>query len=200
MDAATRGFLVVISGPSGVGKTTVCTRVLEEVDGLVRSVSSTTRSPRPGEENGRDYWFVSRGEFEREVAAGAFLEHAVVHGDLYGTHRKAVSDELERGVDVLLNIDVQGGAQIRDGGVDAVLIFLLPPSEEELERRLRARRTESEEALARRLDQAREEMLAAPKYDHRVLNDDVENAAHGVAEIIVEHRRRSQGRTEVPKT
>jgi guanylate kinase len=187
-----RGFLVVISGPSGVGKTTVCERVLAETDGVRRSISSTTREPREGETHGRDYFFVSREEFQREVEQGRFLEHATVHGDLYGTHRAIVEDLTARGFDVLLNIDVQGGEQVRRSGMEAVLVFLMPPSDEELQRRLKARRTESPQDLARRLAAARNEMARASDYDHRVVNDDVERAAKEVRGIIAAHRDRSR--------
>lgn len=182
------GFLVVISGPSGVGKTTVCDRLLAVETGLGLSISTTTRAPRPGEVSGRDYYFVSEEEFRRQAEAGQFLESAQVHGDLYGTQLPPLQERLRRGEDVVLNIDVQGAAQIRASGLEAELIFLDPPSHAELERRLRARRTDSPEVVERRLANAVKELAHAALYDHRVVNDHVDRAVDRIKEIIARRR------------
>lgn len=180
----TRGRLVVISGPSGVGKGTVVRRVLELMPDLLLSVSCTTRTARPGEIDGRDYRFVTASEFDALVNADAFLEWAEIFGNRYGT----LGDDVERtraaGRDVLLEIDVQGARTVRARVPDAVLIFIEPPSEEELARRLRARGTESGEALLGRLVEARREMEEADRFDHVVVNDKIDEAAAEVAAII----------------
>jgi guanylate kinase len=162
--------LVVVSGPSGVGKSTLCRALLEDAR-LVASVSCTTRPPRPDEIDGRDYWFLPRGEFERRIAAGAFLEHAEVHGNRYGTPREAVEASLREGRCPLLDIDVQGAAQVRAKGLPAVYLFIAPRSLEVLRDRLQRRRTEDAAAMARRLAAAEREMEAARTYDCVVVND-----------------------------
>jgi guanylate kinase len=150
----------------------------------VFSISCTTRQPRPGEVDGRDYRFVSPETFRRLVEEGAFLEWAEVFGHRYGTLKAPIADELERGNDVLLEIDVQGAATVRERMPDAVLIFLKPPTEQDLLDRLRARDTESEADLARRLEAARDEVRQASWFDHVVVNDDVARATAEVAAII----------------
>lgn len=182
------GFLVVISGPSGVGKTTVCDHLLEAETGLGLSISTTTRAPRPGEVSGQDYYFVSAEEFRCQAENGQFLESAQVHGDLYGTQLQPLQERLGRGEEVVLNIDVQGAAQIRASGLEAELIFLEPPSHEELERRLRARKTDSPEVVERRLANAVKELAQAHLYDHRVVNDHVDRAVDRIKEIIAMRR------------
>ena len=177
--ARRRGRLIVISGPTASGKSTLW-RQLVRRPGVGFSVSATTRPPRPGETDGRDYHFIAPEEFERRAAAGEFLEWARVHGRFYGTPRAAVEAALDAGRDLVLEIDVQGAAQIRRCGLPAVTIFVLPPSLEALEARLRARATEGEEEIRRRLAVVRAEMAEAPHYDHRVVNDDV---ARMVAEV-----------------
>lgn len=168
-----RGRLIVISGPSGSGKSTLWHRLVQH-PGMHFSVSATTRPPRPGEVDGRDYRFLSPAEFRRLLDEGAFLEHAEVHGHFYGTLRREVEEAMARGEDVLLEIDVQGAEQVRRSGLPVVSIFVLPPSLEELERRLRARGTEDEETLRRRLAIAAREMAEARHYDLQVVNDDLE--------------------------
>lgn len=159
-------------------------RLLKLLPGLSFSVSATTRDPRPGEVDGVHYRFLTEAEFDRLVREGAFLEWAEVFGHRYGTLWEPIARELERGRDVVLEIDVQGAAAVRERQPEAVLIFLAPPSEEELERRLRARRTEDEADLARRLAAAREELAQREWFHHVVVNDDVERAAREVAAII----------------
>jgi guanylate kinase len=152
--------------------------------GLGLSVSHTTRSPRPGERDGVDYHFVSRQEFERRVSEGAFLEHAEYRGNLYGTSLAAVEGPLAAGRDLLLEIEVQGARQLRSRLPEARLVFLLPPSRKELERRLRSRGTESEEVIARRLEAASQELAEVFRYDYAVVNDDLDAAVRRVLEIV----------------
>jgi guanylate kinase len=167
-----------------VGKGTVVRRLLELRPHLVLSVSCTTRDPRPGEVDGRDYRFVPPAEFERLIQEGAFLEWAEVFGHHYGTLSAPIEAELARGRNAILEIDVQGAAAVRSKMPEAVLIFLTPPSDQELERRLRARRTESGPELERRLAAARSEMDQRSWFDHVVVNDQIDRAAGEVAAII----------------
>jgi guanylate kinase len=175
----------VIAGPSGVGKGTVIRAVMSRIpDRLVLSVSATTRSARPGELEGVDYQFVSDAEFDRMMADGELLEWAPIVGHRSGTPRTFVEHRLAAGDDVLLEIDVKGAEQVRALKPDAVLVFLAPPSLDELERRLRGRQTESEESIALRLDTATWEMAQRGWFDHVVVNDDLERASSQVAAII----------------
>jgi guanylate kinase len=180
-----KGPLIILSGPSGSGKTVVLRRVLERRDLPLRvSVSVTTRRPREGERDGKDYHFWEREVFDRAVRAGAFLEWAEVHGCCYGTLRSEVDPFLEKGEGVILVIDVQGAAQVRRVRPEVVSIFLLPPSPEVLEQRLRHRGTESEEAIQRRLTNARRELTHKDEYPHQVVNDDLMRTVEKVHEII----------------
>ena len=174
----------MISGPSGVGKGTVVRRLLETDPSLYYSVSAKTRAPRPNEVNGREYWFVSEREFDDLLERGALLEWASMFGHRSGTPAAPVEAQRDAGVDVLLEIDVQGARQIRERVPDAVLIFLEPPSREELARRLRARGTEHGAELDRRLATADEEMAEAGRFAPRVVNDAVERAVAEVAAIL----------------
>jgi len=184
-----RGRLIVLSGPSGVGKDTVL-RTLFELDPHLRySVSYTTRAPRPGEVDGVSYSFVDEPTFVRMVDDGEFLEWARVHGNLYGTSLRRVREHLDRGEDVVLKIDVQGAAQLRGKvGGEAVFIFLLPPSQEVLRERLRSRESESGESLAQRDADAVRELAEAGRYDHRVVNDEVERAAREILALVAASR------------
>jgi len=166
----------------------VVRKLLERDPTLYFSVSAKTRAPRPGEVDGRDYWFISEAEFDRLVAEGAFLEWASMFGHRSGTLAEQVERERAAGRDVILEIDVQGARQIRDRVPDAVLVFLEPPSREELLRRLEHRGTERGEALDRRLEAVEREMAEEPRFDHRVVNDDLERAAAEVAAIIERYR------------
>lgn len=182
------GLLIVLSGPSGVGKDTLL-RGLERIcPGLTRCTTYTTRQPRPGEVPGSDYHFVSTEEFRRMIDEGEFLEYAQVHLDLYGSPLSPVIQAREQGLDVILKIDVQGGLTVKRKVPDAVMIFIAPPSMEELERRLRSRYTDSETAIAKRLDDARREMECISMYDYLVVNDDVEIAVDRLRCIIVAER------------
>jgi guanylate kinase len=183
-----RGRLFVVSGPSGVGKDTVIQHMLPTIDHVVLSVSATTRAPRPGETDGDPYHFFKLSDFRALVELDSLLEYAEVNGNYYGTPRSLVDDELMRGHDVLLKIDVQGATTVRDRVPDAVLVFLMPPSFAELERRLRARNTETEDQIDRRLLDARKELQEIPRYDYAVLNDDVEHASNLLRAIFLAER------------
>ncbi len=184
------GTALVISGPSGAGKSTVCAQVLTAWPDLRFSVSCTTRTPRPGEVNGKDYHFLARAEYDRLITAGEFLEHAEVHGNGYGTLRREVEPFLERGGDVLLDIDVQGARQVRQriAGTPlaghTVFTFLAPPSLAVLEQRLRGRGTDAEEVIRRRLENARCELAAWREYEYLVINDQVTDAAADLLAIL----------------
>lgn len=187
MTAPLRGKLVVVSGPSGVGKSTVVREVLSELAGrLVRSVSATTRPPRPGEQDGVDYHFLSPEEFRRHREAGEFLETAEVfgRGHWYGTLNRAVSPSLDQGKWVLLEIDVAGAEQVLRKFPEALTIFIRPDTLAELERRLRTRGTETEEAVQRRLAVARQELSQADRYQFQVVNDTVPEAVHDIVQIL----------------
>ena len=193
-----RGLLYVVSSPSGGGKGTIIRRVLEVVPDLSYSVSYTTRAPRNGEVNGREYFFVDRKQFEEMVAGGEFLEWANVHGNLYGTSKTQVATETSAGVDIILEVDVQGAASVRRLGLDSVSIFILPPSLDTLRQRLLLRGTDTPESLAVRLRNAPEELSQYSSFDYLILNDDVERAASQLAAIIsAERARRSRQNTLV---
>jgi guanylate kinase len=186
-----RGTLIVLAGPSGVGKGSVVKRVRSrDPEGLAYSVSVTSRAPRPEERDGVDYRFVSDGEFDRMVADGELLEWAEIVGHRSGTPMRFVEETLDAGRDVLLELDVKGAKQVRARDPEAVLIFLLPPSFEELEERLRGRATEDETAIGRRLDTARWELQQEASFDARVVNDDLDRAVEEVAAIIEASRTR----------
>jgi len=180
-----RRFVVVISGPSGAGKSSFVKELLRRYPSdLVYSVSATTRTRRPHEEEGRDYFYLSREEFRRRVNADEFVEWAEVHGEWYGTLRSQTERILASGRNVLLDIDVQGGRSVRKIYPNGVFIFVLPPSLADLEERLRARGTDSEERIRLRLENARREVELIREYDYAVVNDDLEAATRKVAAII----------------
>ena len=178
------GRLIVLSGPSGTGKSTVISALMKMHDNLAFSVSATTRKPRPGEVDGKDYFFVSHEQFAEMVAQGQLLEHAEFVGNCYGTPRGPVVEKLRSGTSVLLDIEVQGAMQVMESMPEAVSVFLLPPSLEILEQRLRSRGTESEEVIAKRLETARGEIRYSDRYDFTVINDIAEKAAAQLLEII----------------
>ncbi len=180
-----RGKLVIISGPSGVGKSTITKALVERLDDAYLSVSMTTRPPGPGEQDGRAYWFVSPEEFRQRIEEGLFLEYAEVFGNLYGTPRDSIEEALNAGKTVILEIDVQGAKQVKAIFPQAVMIFILPPSTRILAERLGLRGRESSEMAARRLSGAGSEIAAAWQYyDNMVVNDDLEQAINEIVEII----------------
>lgn len=181
------GCLIVISGPSGAGKTSICKALLAQLPATVWSVSMTTRPPRPGEVDGESYRFVSQDEFRRFVARGELLEHAEYVGQLYGTPRKPVEDALASGKNVVMEIDVQGGIQVATKKPDSVRIFVMPPDAQSLRSRLEGRRTEAAEQLARRLEKADGEIAAARDsgcYPYFVVNDVLDSTVEEVKSIV----------------
>lgn len=179
-----RGTLFIVSAPSGAGKSTLVNALLERERGISLSISHTTRAPRPGDINGKHYHFVDRATFEAMIARGEFLEHAEVFGNLYGTSRAGVQARLAAGNDVLLEIDWQGAAQVRAAAPDCVGIFILPPSRAELERRLRARASDSEATIERRLADSRGEISHAHEFDCIIVNDVFEDALEQLQSIV----------------
>lgn len=180
----TEGLLIVISGPSGAGKGTIYNSLLERISGIAPSISVTTRKPRKGELDGVHYFFKSKEEFEKMIDNNEFLEYADVFGNKYGTPRKFVTERLECGISLMLEIDVQGARQIKQKFPSCVSIFIMPPSFEELECRLRGRATDSEDSIVRRLSEAKTELSAYEMFDYIVFNDDLNEAIDRTASII----------------
>jgi len=193
-EAVERGNLIVVSAPSGAGKSSLAERVLKRVDGLRFSISYTTRELRGSEQHGVDYYFVSEDDFREMNERDEFLESAEVHGNLYGTHNNPVEDLLSQGFDVMLDIDVQGAEQVRRRVPDAILIFILPPSREVLEARLRARNLNEPDDVARRLRNASIEVQLYARFDYVVLNDDLDRALARLEAIIIAERCRPERR------
>lgn len=189
-----RGLMLVLSSPSGAGKTTLSRRLLQTDPDIVMSVSATTRAPRPNEVDGQDYFFVSSAKFDEMVEAGEFLEHANVFGNKYGTPRGAVMAALEAGKDVLFDIDWQGTQQLKvQAREDLASVFVLPPSKAELERRLRIRAQDSESVVRQRMAKASDELSHWAEYDYLLLNDDIQHAQGKLEEILrVERSRRAR--------
>ena len=188
--ATSRGTLFVVSSPSGGGKGTIIEHVLESVENLSYSVSYTTRAPRSKEVDGREYFFVSRDTFEEMIASGEFLEWACVHGNFYGTTKSQILERTAAGADIILEVDVQGAASVRQLLMDSVSVFILPPSYEVLKQRLIARGTDSPEELALRLRRAPEELREYSSFDYVIINDEVEKAARQLSSIIYAERAR----------
>lgn len=192
-----KGLLLILSGPSGAGKGTVVKRLLSEDPEVRFSVSATTRAPRPGEADGREYHFLSKKRFREMAEAGEMLEYAEYCGNCYGTPLGPILEWTSQGLDVLLDIEVQGGAQVKEQRPDAVGIFILPPSLKELERRLHERGTESEEKIRKRLEIARAEIPRAHCYDYIVLNDTVESAVEQIRTIMAAEKNSSKRNAEL---
>ena len=185
-----QGLLMVVSGPSGTGKGTVCSRLLEDMPELSYSVSATTRAPRAGEKDGENYYFMDRAAFEKMIGEDGFLEWAEVFGNYYGTPLGKIQERRMAGKDVLLEIDTQGALKVQEKCPEGIFVFLLPPSMKELERRIRGRGTETEENIAKRLGMARSEIAAGRKYGYVVVNREVEQAAREIAGILeAEHSK-----------
>ncbi len=190
--AATLGTAYIVSAPSGAGKTTLIHILLDRLDHVAMSVSHTTRPPRPGEEDGRDYHFVDHRTFERMLAEGDFLEYAKVFDNYYGTSRSALMAQLRSGVDVILDVDWQGARQIREALPDTISVFVLPPSLEALEQRLRARGQDPEEVISRRMREAVAQMSHYGEYDYLIVNDELDPAAEGLISIVRAGRLRQR--------
>jgi guanylate kinase len=194
-----RGLMLVLSSPSGAGKTTLARRLLDLDAGIAMSVSATTRPPRQGEVEGRDYFFVSSSMFTGMVEGGAFLEHALVFGNHYGTPKEPVMLALAKGQDVLFDIDWQGTQQLRQqAGDDLVSVFVLPPSHDELERRLRARAQDAEDVVAQRMARASNEISHWAEYDYVVINDDLDTTLVKIQTILAAERMKRGRQTGIP--
>ena len=184
-----KGVLMIVSGPSGVGKDTVLNRWFSRNSNVKRVVSCTTRQPREGELNGEDYHFLSPADFEGMVLDDQFLEYKNVHGNYYGTPLRQVEEMLSAGIVAILKIDVQGALAVMEKHPETTSVFLLPPSWEELERRLTSRGTEDEEAIAKRLSNAKDELATAPKYQYQVINDNIDKTVEELERIAEEARK-----------
>jgi len=187
-----RGVLFIISAPSGTGKTTLCKQIASTVPGIWHSVSYTTRQPRPGEEHGREYFFIEEKIFQDMVAKNEFMEYAHVYGNWYGTPRKALMDKMEQGIDVLLEIDVQGALQIKKKVQDAVYIFILPPSMETLRARLQSRASDTPEEIQRRLQKVKEEVWSYREYYYIVRNDNLEQSLKELQSVFLAERLKTK--------
>ena len=186
----TEGFLFVVSAPSGAGKTTLCRAITDSLGNITHSISYTTRKPRPGEIDGRDYFFVTEERFKNMIEAGDFAEWAEVHSHLYGTSRRVLEDVMGRGMDVILDIDTQGAMQIKEKFATAVFIFIMPPSLDILEERLRNRKSDNEEEIKKRMRRAREEIRDYAKYDYIIVNRDFDRALNELRSIFIAERSR----------
>ncbi len=196
----TPGSLIVVAGPSGAGKSSLVQRALDEIDRLKFSVSYTTRSPRSGEGNGVDYFFVSREEFLALRDRDEFLEYAEVHGQLYATSRSQVADAARNGIDLILDIDVQGADQIRQRMPEAVTIFIMPPSREAVEERLRLRNLNAPEDIERRMANAASEVQMYRHFKYVVVNDDLDRATAALEAIIIAERHRTDRQQRVAQS
>jgi guanylate kinase len=179
-----KGLLIVLSGPSGAGKGTICKEYLKSRENVWLSVSATTRSPRDGEVQGKNYFFIAKEEFERGIEKGEFFEYAQVYGNYYGTPKQKIMEKLDQGIDVILEIDIQGAMNVKKVYSDGVFVFILPPSMEELKRRIIGRGSETEESLDTRFKSAYKELNFVSEYDYAVINDVVESAAERIEHII----------------
>ena len=183
-----KGLLIVISGASGTGKGTVCKKILSDLPEVAYSISATTRTPRPGEVDGREYYFLSKDEFQTWIAEEKFLEYANVYGNFYGTPINKIEERLNRGEDIILEIDVQGALSVKRKCPEGVYIFLLPPSLEELKNRIEGRGTETPDSLERRLANAVAEIQIGREYNYVVVNDTIDNASAQIKAILTAER------------
>jgi guanylate kinase len=188
-----KGLLVVLSGPSGTGKTTICHKLVRQIPQTIFSVSATTRARRPGEREGRDYYFLTKDDFRRRIRTGEFLEWAKVYSQLYGTPKKPINKNLAKGLNVLLDIDMQGALSVKRKFPSAFLVFMLPPSLEHLRQRLIKRGKDSREVINKRMKQIEREMKYIPEYDFLVINDNLDRAVKAIKEKI--KRRVASDRT-----
>ncbi|NMC74781.1 MAG: guanylate kinase [Geobacteraceae bacterium] len=186
------GILFIVSAPSGAGKTSLCNELIDIFPDMRHSVSYTTRSPRPGERDGVDYFFVSQQEFQGKIEAGEFAEWAEVHGNLYGTAKKTLEEFRSRGLHVILDIDCQGARRLKSVYDDAVYVFILPPDFPELRRRLEGRMSDSPEAIERRLRVAEEEILEASWYDYCIVNDEFPQAVEKLKSVVIAEKCRTR--------
>jgi guanylate kinase len=186
------GILFVVSAPSGAGKTTLCKGITDSLENLTHSISYTTRKPRPGEIDGRDYYFVTTDRFRAMMQAGDFAEYAEVHTHLYGTSKRVLDDMIKEGVDVILDIDTQGARQIKAHFATAVLVFIMPPSMAILEERLRNRKSDREDEIRKRMQRAIDEIRDYGSYDYIVVNRDFERALSELRSIVVAERCRTK--------
>lgn len=185
------GTLIVLSGPSGAGKGTICNELLKQVDTLSLSISMTTRSPRGNEVDGKDYYFVTKEQFEEDIKKGNFLEYAKVHGDnYYGTPKRKVEESLASGKDIILEIDIQGALEVKEKMEESIFIFIMPPSMRELKDRLIKRNTESKDKIIERFKNAYKEINEVAKYNYIVINDEIQNAVDKVKAIILAEKCR----------
>ena len=189
-----KGLLVVISGFSGAGKGTLMKKLLEEYQQYALSVSMTTRAPREGEVNGREYFFATREQFEDKIKQGGFIEHAQYCGNYYGTPKDYVEQQLEAGKDVILEIEIQGAMKVKEQFADAILLFVMPPSISELRRRLVGRGTETEEVIMQRLQRAKEEAVGIEDYDYIIINDDLDTCVKELNELLEKTHEEIQNR------
>ena len=186
------GILYIISAPSGAGKTTLCKQIVVSMSGIWHSISFTTRKPRPGEEHGREYFFIDEQAFKDMVARDEFLEYAHVYSHWYGTPRNPLAEKIEQGIDVLLEIDVQGALQIKKKFLDAVSIFILPPSMDILRARLQSRASDSQEEILRRLNKVKEEVWCFREYSYIVRNDDLAQSLRELQSIFLAERLKTK--------
>ena len=194
-----KGLLIVVSGPSGAGKGTICKQLLKQNEDINLSISATTRKPRAGEIEGKNYFFIDSEVFEKMIKDGDFLEHAYVYGNYYGTPKKYVLDKLNEGKDILLEIDIQGALKVKEIYPDGVFIFILPPSMDELKSRIINRGTESEEAISERFKSAYKEIGYVFKYDYAVLNDKIDLATKRIEAIIMAEKCKVSRQKEIIK-
>ncbi|MDA8098376.1 MAG: guanylate kinase [Nitrospiraceae bacterium] len=185
------GILFVVSAPSGAGKTSLCKAITDSLDRLTHSISYTTRKPRPGEIDGRDYFFISEDRFRDMIDAGDFAEHAHVHSNLYGTSKRVLNDMIREGTDIILDIDTQGARQIKEHYQTAVFVFIMPPSMAILEERLRNRKSDRDEEIRKRLQRAADEIREYSLYDYIIVNRDFERALSELRSIVVAERCRT---------